>query len=152
MNSASDYDFDFEDWPFYWLAKADRAYLAVLEVILSQLGLDIPRWRVLMVLHSRTTASVSELAEHSIVKLSTMTKIIQRMRVDGLVDTASSRKDGRVTEVTITKKGERAGKTAWTEANIIMQSAFSDFTDTEQKIMQALLQKLALNLSSLKHS
>lgn len=143
---SNDYEFDFADWPFYWLARGDRAYLAKLELILGKVNLDIPRWRVLMVLHSKSPASVSEIAEHSIVKLSTMTKIIQRMQKDGLVQTAPSTRDGRVTEVTITSKGDEAGKNAWEEANRIMEVAFSGFSKKERLTLTKLLQKLTDNL------
>lgn len=145
---SGDYDFNFSDWPFYWLAKADRAYLAKLEIALSKVGLDIPRWRVLMVLHSRSKASVSELADHSIVKLSTMTKIVQRMEVDRLVSSAPSKRDGRVTEITITEKGEEAGQHAWKEANAIMQNAFDGFRKRDQQTLMNLLRKLSENLSA----
>lgn len=146
MESSTNYDFDFANWPFYWLAKADRAYLARLEKILAKVGLDIPRWRVLMVLHNRSTASVSELAEHSITKLSTMTKTVQRMEADQLVTTAASVKDGRVTEVSITQKGETAGKIAWEEANRLMEFAFAGFTESEKRKTVKLLEKLTRNL------
>lgn len=143
---SNDYEFDFLNWPFYWLARADRAYLAKLEIILGKVNLDIPRWRVLMVLHSKSPVSVSEIAEHSIVKLSTMTKIIQRMQKDGLVQTAPSARDGRVTEVSITKKGDEAGKKAWKEANRIMENSFSGFSKEERLALTKLLQKLTNNL------
>lgn len=148
MPTQADYEFDFTEWPFYWLAKADRAYLARLELAMGTVGMDIPRWRVLMVLHGKTTASVKELSDHSIVKLSTMTKIIQRMQIDELVSTAPSSTDGRVTQVTITEKGEQAGKAAWQEANAVMENAFDGFTDAEQNTIKKLLRKLTHNLAS----
>lgn len=143
----TEFDFEVDEWPFYWLAKADRAYLARLEVVLAKVDLDIPRWRVLMVLHGRTRASVSELAEHSIVKLSTMTKIIQRMEADDLVSTAPSERDARVTEVTISQKGELAGAKAWKEANGLMQEGFAKFTKAEIKTLTKLLKKLTLTMA-----
>lgn len=141
-----DYDFDFSEWPFYWLARADRTYLSIMETALGRIGLDIPSWRVLMILHSKQSASVSEISEHSIVKLSTMTKIIQRMQSAGLVEMSQSKKDGRVTIVTITEAGEKAGRECWEEGRRILNRAFEDFTSVEQQVLLALLKKLSTSL------
>jgi len=143
---AGDYEFDFSEWPFYWLARADRTYLSIMETSLGRIGLDIPSWRVLMILHSKQSASVSEISEHSIVKLSTMTKIIQRMQNAGLVEISQSKKDGRVTIVTITDAGEKAGRDCWEEARRILSRVFEDFTGVEQQVLLELLKKLSESL------
>lgn len=146
IGKRQDYEFDFHDWPFYWLARADRTYLSIMETALGRMGLDIPSWRVLMILHAKQSASVSEISEHSIVKLSTMTKIIQRMQAAGLVEVSQSKKDGRVTIVTITDEGEKAGRDCWDEARRIVDRVFEDFTDVEQQVLLALLRKLSNSL------
>lgn len=144
-----EYEFEFTEWPFFWLAKADRAYHAILEGAMAKRGLDIPRWRVLMVLHSRRSASVSEIAEFSIVKMSTMTRIVQRMQADGLVQSAQSETDRRVTMVNITPKGDEAGRDAWQAANRIFERAFANFTEIERQILPSLLKKLSAELADL---
>lgn len=146
IDNVRGYEFDFLDWPFYWLARADRTYMSIMETALGRIGLDIPSWRVLMILHSKQSASVSEISEHSIVKLSTMTKIIQRMQAAGLVEISQSKKDGRVTIVTITEEGEKAGRDCWEEARRILDRVFEDFTDVEQQVLIALLKKLSDSL------
>ena len=72
-----------------------------------------------------------------------MTKIIQRMFADGMVESASSAEDRRVTIVSITPKGEEAGLAAWHEATRIADRLFADFTDVEKQLLSALLKKLA---------
>ena len=139
---AGQYDFDFHQWPFYWIATVDRSYQSIMEKALAHIGLDIPSWRVLMILHSMRSASVSEISNHSVVKLSTMTKIIQRMQNDGLVTSSPSEQDRRVTVVTITEKGEKVGREGFNESVKIVERVFSDFTDVEQQILLTLLTKL----------
>ncbi len=149
MNSEEvkdNFEFDFATWPFYWLAKTDRTYLNLSEKALARVGLDVASWRVLMILHGEHTASVSEISEHAIVKLSTMTKIIQRMQAEGLVTSAPSEQDRRVTMVTITEEGERRGRDAWQESRRISERVFADFTDVETQILISLLQKLSVSL------
>lgn len=139
-------NFTFRKWPFYWLARANGRYVRKMEVALKQIGLDVPRWRVLMTLHEEGCASVSELAEHAIAKLSTMTRIIQRMQADGLVSCRPSAEDGRVTEVVLTARGKVAGMRAWETANLVYDQAFAHLTKPEIRTFITLLRKLAANL------
>ena len=34
-----EYEFEFTEWPFFWLAKSDRAYHAILEGAMAKRGL-----------------------------------------------------------------------------------------------------------------
>lgn len=61
--------------------------------------MDIPRWRILFILKENGESSISEISIHAIAKLSTITKIVYRMKADGLVETNTSASDGRVTQV-----------------------------------------------------
>lgn len=142
-------DFSFRSWPFYWLARANGRYLHNMENALKALGLDIPRWRVLMVLHQEQCASVSEIADHAIAKLPTMTRIVQRMQADGLVTCDARSSDGRVTEVTLTEAGQVAGEQAWAAADALYEEAFQRMTKTEIATLNRLLEKLAHNLATL---
>ena len=144
---VGEYEFEFRDWPFYWLAKADRAYLSILEKAVQRNDLDIAGWRVLMILHSRRSASVSELAEHSITKLSTMTKIVQRMESDGLVKSGPNPADRRVTMVHVTRRGELVGERAWHEAKKVAEDAFSNFSEEERENLTEQLKRLTFNLA-----
>jgi len=142
-------DFSFRTWPFYWLARAHGRYLHDMEQALKPLGLDIPRWRVLMVLHQEPCASVSEIADHAIAKLPTMTRIVQRMQAEGLVTCHARPSDARVTEVTLTEAGQVAGAKAWLAADALYDEAFQRMTKTEIATLNRLLEKLAHNLAAL---
>lgn len=99
-------DFSYEDFPFYWLAMVHLTYTQKLERILKRLGTDIPGRRVLLMLDRHGTLSVSELAKHVIIKLPTLTRVIHRMRNEGLVETSTNAEDARITDVSITVAGK----------------------------------------------
>jgi MarR family transcriptional regulator, organic hydroperoxide resistance regulator len=141
-----DSTFQYADWPFYWLTRVADRYVAQLEVSLKALGLDVPRWRVLMQLKDDACLSVSELAEHAIAKLPTMTKIIQRMDADGQVSCRPRATDGRVTEVMSTAKGRRARHKAWLQANVIYERAFATMSDEQARTLTSLLNQLFAGL------
>lgn len=136
-----------EEWPFYWLTRFTGRYIRQMELALKPIGLDIPRWRVLMTLRDRDVLSVSEIADHAIVKLPTMTKIVQRMQADDLVECRQSAADGRVTEVHLTPAGAAASEQAWAAANRIYERAFEDLSKRDITTLNKLLRKITRSLA-----
>jgi MarR family transcriptional regulator, organic hydroperoxide resistance regulator len=139
-------NFDFREWPFYWLTRAGGVYYKAMEEGLRGLGLDLPRWRVLMSLYQENRLSVSELADHAIVKLSTMTKIVQRMEQDGLVHCRPLADDRRVTEVVVTEAGLRAGEAAWQLAHKTYDIAFQGIPGKQEASLLAVLRRITENM------
>lgn len=137
--------FRYEDFPFYWLARVHGIYALEMERVLKKLGTDIPTRRVLMMLRLHGTVSVSELATHAIIKLSTLTRIIQRMRDEGLVETRTNAEDARITDVHITPKGEEL-------ADRIQQATKKIFVKGYQGLTEAQLVKLTEILQVIFHN
>ena len=97
---------DYEEFPFYWLTRVSSVYTLELERVLKGLGTDVPTRRVLLMLRLHGSATMSQLSANTIIKLSTVTRIVQRMREAGLVETRSNIDDARITDVSMTAKGE----------------------------------------------
>jgi DNA-binding MarR family transcriptional regulator len=104
----SEPDFRLEASPFYWLTRISGRYLMDMSDRLRGIGMDVPRWRVLMILAEHEPASISTLSAEAVINMSTMTKIVQRMEVDGLVTSSPRYTDARVTEVQLTDTGRAA--------------------------------------------
>ena len=135
------------EWPFYWLARVNRMYENDLDTLLKKIDLDVARWRVLMMLHHEKVASISELADHGALKLSTMTKTVQRLRRDNMVLTRTREADARVTEVVLTTDGEEAVTQISKLAGRVYQSAFDGFETHEIEQLNAVLRRLYTNLN-----
>ncbi|MDC0609206.1 MarR family transcriptional regulator [Vibrio sp.] len=144
-NPSSD-DFQKEDFPFYWLAQVHGRYIQAMEKYLKKVNLDVPRWRILATLKQEGLCSVSEIAQHSIAKLPTVTKIIQRMKDDGLVETQVSVEDGRVTLVLITEKGLSALSDIQYITEPLFKQSFKGITEAQIKRLNKLLEQLFANL------
>lgn len=138
--------FELTEWPFYWIVKVYGQYLNSLEGLLKAVDLDIPRWRVLMLLEGTEGFSVSYLADEAITKLSTMTRIVQRMQDDGLVSTRPRASDLRVTEVLLTSEGRRARELAYEQANNIYTTSFDGLSSQQIETLNRTLSKLYSNL------
>ncbi len=98
--------FQVERYPFYLLNRLVGRYNATIEPRLREIGLDIPYWRVLMVLGERGASGVRDIADAAVIPLSTMTRIVQRMVAAGYVSSRPSAHDARVTEVALLPLGE----------------------------------------------
>ena len=72
-------EFDRRAWPFYWITQVAAKYERVIEVRLKELELDIPSWRVLMLMQEDKPRSISFLADQCISKQPTLTRIVYRM-------------------------------------------------------------------------
>jgi DNA-binding MarR family transcriptional regulator len=138
-----------KNWPFYWISRVNARYIQTLEARLKPIGLDMPRWRVLISLYEEEYLSVSEIAEISVMKLNTATKVVQRMVADGLVETRVSPGDGRVTEVTLTNHGDRMRQAALCEAESILAASFVHITPEELAALNGLLEKVLGRLKAI---
>ncbi|RZF63524.1 MarR family transcriptional regulator [Sphingomonas populi] len=139
-------EFQVDRYPFYLLNRAVSRYNIVIGARLRAIGLDIPNWRVLMVLGEHAPRSIGQIAEASVINLSTMMRIIGRMSDAGLVTSAPGSEDARVTEVDLTQDGrvklaEARAATAPVYANLI-----EGFSATDFDRMIGLLNRLHDNL------
>ena len=146
--NPTDPKFEIANSPFYWLARTTGRYVLTMDAVLKRIGMDVPRWRVLMLLTEHSPASVSELAEHSIIRLSTMTKIVLRMKADGYVETRVSEADGRVTEVLLTPHGLKAVEQVRAQAGRIFEQAFHDIDDSKMRTLNDTLKHVFSNLEN----
>lgn len=97
--------FRVEAYPFYQLNRVVSRYNIVIEAELRRIELDIPTWRVLMVLGERSPLPLGQVARSAVINLSTMMRIVERMERAGLVRTTPNSEDGRVTNVGLTDDG-----------------------------------------------
>ena len=139
--------FRLSDFLFYRLNRLLGRYAFVMDSVLKPLSLDQPRWRVLMVLGAQGTCRVSDIAELAIMKLSTITRIVQRMHRDGLVEVIRRPTDNRVTEVSLTEKGHSLHTKVKTVASRVFQQAISGLSMTEISLINDLAQTLHDNLA-----
>ena len=139
-------DFKKEDFPFYWLARLNGRYSMAMEKILKKIDLDIPRWRILLTLKGQGELSISEISVHAIAKLSTVTKIVYRMKADGLVDTNTCSKDGRVTQVSLTETGRQSLEQAQVATLGIFKTSFKGLTEAQISKLNSTMEAIFNNL------
>jgi DNA-binding MarR family transcriptional regulator len=138
--------FRVEDWPFYLIARTNARYVLDMEHVLKKVGMDPARWRTLMLLHEKSPSSIGEIVERAVMRISTMTRVAQRLHREGYVRLAARAGDARVTELHITRKGREAVVDVRRVASDIYRQAFGDFSAAEIERLLDMLRRVFANL------
>ncbi len=120
-----------------------------MERSLKAIGMDLPRWRVLMIVNEVNPSSISEIADRAVMRLSTMTKVARRLEKEGLVRLAPRATDGRITDVFMTPHGLEAVSQIREVAGRVFAQAFENFSDEDVETLLSLERRLLDNLSLL---
>ncbi|MCG7602240.1 MarR family transcriptional regulator [Halomonas sp. McH1-25] len=140
-------EFKSQDSPFYWVARLNAKYSSEMDSLLKPRGLSSTKWRVLMILNEQGRLSMSDISIHSVAKLSTITKIVYKMREDGLVDISASLKDGRVSEVELTPQGSKKLQEAKEATHRLVERAYAKLEISEITQLNRCLSKIFNNLN-----
>ena len=140
-------NFELENFPYYWVSQVHAQYVQNVDHALKKYGLDNSRRRILLALKSKPHASVSDLSEMVISKMSTTTKIVYRLKDEGLVETYSCEDDARITRVVLTEKGQRMTLKIKDLGNIVLKQSYQGLTPLQIEKMMESLQHIFKNLS-----
>ncbi len=140
--------FKLEQSPFYAMTQAHGRYTLAMERSLKAIGMDLPRWRVLMVLHENNPSTISEISNRSVMKLSTMTKVAQRLSKEGYLRIAPNDSDRRVTDVHLLPKGEAAVEKIRSVASQVYRCSTEEFSDQEIETLVEMLNRLTASLEA----
>lgn len=141
--------FQVQRYPFFLLNRAVSRYNGIVETRLRGIGLDIPSWRVLMVLGEAEPRSVTQLADACVINLSTLMRVIQRMERAKIVETAQNPSDGRVKEVRLAAAGREKLVEARRVTAPLYAAAIKEFSAADFAQLNALLERLFENLQSM---
>ncbi len=131
-----------ETFPYFWVMQVHAQYVHQLEKILKKMGLNYSEGKFLHAIYTHPHASISELSERLISKMSTTVKILQRLKSDGLIETYPCKNDARITRVYLTDKGQNTVHKATELTSAFLEDSFSGITPLQ-------LEKLIVNLKTL---
>ncbi|WP_151777653.1 MarR family winged helix-turn-helix transcriptional regulator [Acinetobacter brisouii] len=143
---ASD-NIQINNFPFYWISQIHQKYVENVDHVLKKYGMDNSRRRVLGALLLKPNASVSELSEMLISKMSTTTKLVYRLKDEGYVNTYSCPEDARITRVVLTEKGQEILKKVNDLTGIVLEQAFTGLTPLQIEKLLTQLHHIFKNLS-----
>jgi DNA-binding MarR family transcriptional regulator len=142
-------DFQVRKYPFYLLNRLVSRYNSIIEARLRTIGLDIPFWRVLMILGEQAPRGVGEISEAAVINLSTMTRIVQRMAQAKLVRCTPRSGDYRITDVFLTALGKRKLAAARKITAPVFAAAIAGFSERKFGAAIETIDRLYTNLAPL---
>lgn len=141
-------NFNIENFPYYWVTQVHAQYVLNLDQVLKKYGVDNSRRRLLVSLEAKPDASVSELSEMIVSKMSTTTKIVYRLKEEGLVDTYSCKKDKRITHVCLTEEGKQITQKINDLMGVILEQSFEGLTPLQ---IEKTIENLKIIFKNLAH-
>lgn len=138
--------FQVDRYPFYQLNRLVSRYNTIIEAQLRRIRLDIPTWRVLMILGEQEPRPIGQIARLAVINISTMMRIVERMSKAGLIKSAPSATDGRITELSLTANGRTALSAARKVTAPIYKQLIRGFSANDFSQLLELLDRLYDNL------
>lgn len=140
-------NFNLQDFPFYWVTQVHAQYVLNVDHVLKKHGVDNSRRRLLLALSTKPNASVSDLSDMIVSKMSTTTKIVYRLKDEGLVDTYSCENDARITRVVLTEKGIKMTEKINDLMTVVLEQSFEGLTPLQIEKMMDSLKHIFKNLA-----
>jgi DNA-binding MarR family transcriptional regulator len=131
------------------LYAATRAMSAAYQPVLEPLGLTYPQYLVLLALWEVDGARVGELGDRLDLDSGTLTPLLKRLALQGLVERRRSAEDERVVEVHLTAAGKRLKKRAASVPSAMVCKTGASLAELGQ--LRAALKKLTNNLKQAKN-
>ena len=131
-----------DDYLLYLLARASHVASAQFHDRLAERGVAVPVWRVLAVLAGTDGLTVGDLAKGVLYKQPTLTKVVDRMAADGLVERVPGEGDRRRVLVRSTAKGDALVAGLLTEAKEHERSILAAYAPAEARTLKQVLRTL----------
>lgn len=142
MSDGSPPSFVLEDSVPYLAARVGKLIEEVFQPQLSEVGLTIEMWRVLIVLSQQGSKNLVELSAATSVKPPTLSRLVGRMIALRLISRNRSKQDSRTVEVTILKAGETMVARLLPRAAEIQRIVTEPFTDADVIRLKAALRQI----------
>jgi DNA-binding MarR family transcriptional regulator len=140
-------NFVLDDYPLYNLNRTSATYIDEMSKALKQVGLNQTQWRVLGILGDKNPSTVTGIARRSVLKMSTLTRMLDRMERDKLITRKLWANDKRIVHVHITAKGRKfLGRAVQVGANIYAR-VFDGIPDEQAQQLMHVLIKMRENLN-----
>lgn len=131
-----------DDYLLYLLARASALVSGQFHDRLRPLGLDVAEWRILATLSGEDGMTIGEMAEFVLFRQPTLSKIIDRMEADALVERRKGDTDRRKIRVYITPSGRERVTGALAEAKTHEAEILAGYTDEEERLLKGVLRTL----------
>lgn len=130
------------------LAECFHAFERYSSARIREYGLTPPQFDIIATLGNTEGMSFKDLGEQTLITKGTLTGVIDRLELRGLVRRIQSKLDGRSTIVRLTRKGEEEFERIFPAQVAHLRGPFSALSDEELARFEALAEKLRAAFAS----
>jgi DNA-binding MarR family transcriptional regulator len=130
----------------YLMNRIMGRYNASLRADLAGLGLSTPKMRALAVLSVIDAPLIRELAVYAVVEQSTLSRALDQLAGEGLIQRETDAGDSRATRVHITETGRAAFEAMWPKMASAYARMFQGIPEDERRAFVGTLQKMLGNI------
>lgn len=136
-----------DDYLAYLLARASTLVSRQFHARVSRAGLRIPEWRVLATLYDRESLTIGGLAEITLLKQPTLTRVTARLEEQGWVQRRDEPEDRRITRFSITAAGQEKVRPLLERAKAHEAQVLNGYPPEEVETLKAGLREMIARLS-----
>lgn len=131
---------------FYWTGLLEDRYNQDFIRAMRPVRVTIPRFRVLAVLAEISDLTVNELARHTSIERSALSRVLDQLEADGLISRRQKSADKRALSISITEPGRAAFRAMRPVRNAILKRATEGIPPEEIEQMLSVVQRMLRNL------
>lgn len=135
-----------ENYVPYLMNRIMGRYNSALSTEISALGLSTPKLRALAVLSVQDDLLIRELAVYAVIEQSTLSRALDGLEQDGLVQRAPDKSDGRAFRIKLTPAGHGAHARLWPHMMQASEAMFTGISKAEREALTVTLQKMLRNI------
>jgi DNA-binding MarR family transcriptional regulator len=113
---------------------------------MAKLGLTTPKARALAVLSVVEGPLIGELAVFTVTEQSTLSRALDQLQAEGLIQRKADAADSRAVRVFLTDAGRGVFQTLWPHMHAAQDRMFRGIPTEERQAFLATLQKMLLNI------
>lgn len=147
-DSASKYDLE-RTLPYLLNRAGVRMGNSFTGEIQPRFGVPLPLWRILASLLRQNPQRLTELAEHTSIELSTVSRLVSAAVKRGLVSRSRAGDDARSVAISLTDTGRELVLQIVPMAELYERIALSGFEEHEVVLLKEWLRRIFQNISSL---
>ena len=131
----------------YLVNRVGQRFISDITPVLSEAGVDIQSWRVLIALYQRGSQPVGALSDLTSINFSTLSRVLGRMEKKDLVRRHRGADDARSFTIDLTATGRSVTEAILPQATALEAKVTGDFSEAELAMLRQLLGKLYAGLS-----
>ena len=138
--------FSVAEFPTFYIYTIQSGNFAALNHALRPFGISVMFWRVLAVLQESDGHNISHLSAKLAIDRSNLSRIIDLMARDGLIERRTPEHDRRNVLVCITQAGRRKVDEVYPSVLRIVESTMDGFSARERQTLLSLLKRMRNNV------